>query len=303
MTHRFLKSALLTALFSTAPLAQAQTVTLPEITFGGLLETSIQHEDADGVEKGENTQFVLDTVEIALGAQVNEHVFGEVVLLQEDIGTDDKTDFEVDTAIIGLSTGYGTLTAGKMIVPFTTGETQMISDSLTLVEPNGNGLGFDTQLGPLEVSAYVVDPDNGYINEDYYGNTSMDQGELGWGDLSGVNAYWPVNEYLAFNGSYAKIDDDNAYSGAAFLNVNNFGLIAEGTDLEVEDHTRYNVEAFYASDFGTFSVAGQRDGNDEDYLFVGYNKEIYTNTTFLLEYNQNNETDDKMYQAMLAVEF
>ena len=63
------------------------------------------------------------------------------------------------------------------------------------------------------------------------------------------------------------------------------------------------MEAFYASDFGTFSVAGQRDGNDEDYLFVGYNKEIYTNTTFLLEYNQNNETDDKMYQAMLAVEF
>ena len=303
MKHATLKTALVAALLATAPLTQAQTTTLPETTFGGLLETSIQHEDADGVEKGENTQFVLDTVEIALGAQVNEHVFGEVVLLQEDIGTDDKTDFEVDTALIGLNTGMGTLTAGKMIVPFTTGETQMISDSMTLVEPNGNGLGFDTQLGPLEVSTYVVDPDNGYINEDYDGDTSLEQGELGWGDLAGINAYWPVNEYLAFNGSYAKIDDDNAYSGAAFLNVNNFGLIAEGTDLEVEDHTRYNVEAFYESNLGTFSVAGQRDGEDQDSILVGYNKEIYTNTHFLLEYNQNTDTDDKLYQAMLAVEF
>lgn len=303
MKHATLKTALVAALLATAPLTQAQTATLPETTFGGLLETSIQHEDADGVEKGENTQFVLDTVEIALGAQVNEHVFGEVVLLQEDIGTDDKTDFEVDTALIGLNTGMGTLTAGKMIVPFTTGETQMISDSMTLVEPNGNGLGFDTQLGPLEVSTYVVDPDNGYINEDYDGDTSLEQGELGWGDLAGINAYWPVNEYLAFNGSYAKIDDDNAYSGAAFLNVNNFGLIAEGTDLEVEDHTRYNVEAFYESNLGTFSVAGQRDGEDQDSILVGYNKEIYTNTHFLLEYNQNTDTDDKLYQAMLAVEF
>jgi hypothetical protein len=303
MKHLPLKSVLFSALFASASLAQAQTVTLPEVTFGGLLETSIQHEDADGVSKGENTQFVLDTVEIALGAHINEHVFGEVVLLQEDIGTDDKTDFEVDTALIGLNTGSGTLIAGKMIVPFTTGETQMISDSLTLVEPNGNGLGFDTQLGPLEVSAYVVDPDNGYINDDYYGDTSLDQGELGWGDLAGLNAYWPVNDSLAFNGSYAKIDGDNAYSGAAFLTVNQFGLIAEGTDLEVEDHTRYNIEAFYESNVGTFSVAGQRDGENQDYVFVGYNKEIYTNTTFLLEFNQNTDTDDKMYQAMLAVEF
>ncbi|KUJ72565.1 hypothetical protein [Thiomicrospira sp. WB1] len=303
MQHLPLKTALFSALFATAPLSQAQSVTLPEISFGGLLETSIQHEDANGVEKGENTQFVLDTVEIALGAHINDQIFGEVVLLQEDIGTDDKTDFEVDTALIGLATGYGTLTAGKMIVPFTTGETQMISDSLTLVEPNGNGIGFDTQLGPLEVSAYVVDPDNGYINDDYYGNTNLDQSELGWGDLSGVNAYWPVNDYLAFNGSYAKIDDDNAYSGAAFLSVNQFGLIAEGTDLDVEDHTRYNIEAFYESNVGTFSVAGQRDGENQDYILVGYNKEIYTNTHFLLEYNQNTDTDDKLYQAMLAVEF
>ena len=117
---------------------------------GGLIEASITSAD-DHDPATKNRQAQVDTVELSALVTFNENVSAEIVLLSEDIGSDDETDFAVDTALIYMNTGFGQVSAGKLTVPFTTGETNMIEDSATLIEPVGVGLSLSDAFNVLNI--------------------------------------------------------------------------------------------------------------------------------------------------------
>lgn len=269
-----------------------------KIEFSGLIEASISKVE------GEDTQSAVDTIELGINVQINENVSGEIVLLQEDINTDDQTDFEVDTALIHLESQFGIFSAGKFTVPFTTGETNMIEDSTTLVEPVGVGVSFSGAVGIVEYSVYVLDPAF-EDTADITGNSLPDESATAFGDLLGVNVNVGFTDNIAFNASYAKIDDKTGVSGALIGFMGDFGLILEATKIEDEDKTRSNIEASYSLGFGTFAASLQKDGEGVDYRTIGFNRDIFKNTNLNIQYIQMDDdgTNSDTVAAMLAFEF
>lgn len=293
--NQFVKSGLLAAAVAAPLAAQAET---PKVEFAGLIEASISKSD------GQDSQAAVDTVELAIGAQINDSISAEVVLLQEDINTDDQTDLEVDTALINMQTQLGTVSVGKFTVPFTTGETNMIEDATTLVEPAGVGVAFSGEMDMVEYTLYSIDPAKD-DTEEITGNTYADSNELGFGDVAGINVNIAFNDNIAFNGSYAKLDDKSGTSGALVGSFGDFGLILETTKIQDEDKARSNIEASYDLEVGTVAVSLQKDADDVDYRSLGYSVDVYENTNLNIQYMQTDDGADKSnaVAAMLAFEF
>ena len=293
--NHFVKAAVVSALVATPAMANENPL---NIEFSGLIEASVSKAD------GEDSQSAIDTLELGISAQFNDQVSAEIILLQEDINTDDQTDFEVDTALIHMDTGFGTLSAGKFIAPFTTGETNMIEDSTTLVEPAGVGLSFSGEVDMVEYSIYAVDPAKDDTT-DITGNTYADEAALGFGDLAGINVNVAFTDEVTFNGSYAKIDDKTGTSGALIGSFGELGIILETTKIEDEDKARSNVEVSYDLGFGVVAAALQKDADDVDYRSVGFSKDVYENTNLNLQFMQTDDGKDESNSlaAMLAFEF
>ncbi len=297
--HQLMQASLITAVASTAAYAE------PKIEFGGVVEASITSSD-DNDSSTKDTQAKVDTVELAITATMNDKVSAEVVLLSEDIGTDDETAFAVDSALINMETAVGTVSAGKFTVPFTTGETNMIEDSATLVEPVGVGIALSGAIDALEYTLYAADPmkdDAADINDKAYANESA----LGFGDLAGVNVNIAFNDNLAFNGSYVSLDGKTGTSGALIGSMGDFGLILEATNTDIADETRSNIELSYDVGMGTLAAAMQKNADGDSINSVGFSSEIYESTALNLVYSV---TDPKAagdnttaVAAQLAYEF
>ncbi|MCY3824893.1 MAG: LbtU family siderophore porin [Nitrospinae bacterium] len=109
--------------------------------------------------EGDNeTDLVVDSVELGIGAQVNDWVSGEVVLLYEGEGV----DVDSATLTIGPPEGAWSLTAGQLYLPFGAFETNLISDPLTLDigETGQNAVQLDVSTGALSWSVFVFKGDN-----------------------------------------------------------------------------------------------------------------------------------------------
>ncbi len=103
---------------------------LPEgVSLSGVVEVdAAQAETFAGVDSSDIT---LSTVEIGVGAQINEWVSSEVVLKWEEDGG--RVDVDTGTITIGNTENHPLyLTAGKMTVPFGANATNMLADPLTL---------------------------------------------------------------------------------------------------------------------------------------------------------------------------
>ena len=100
-----------------------------DISVGGLVE--VEGGYADGSDGEGRSDLVLASVELTLGAQINDWFSTQIVFLHED----EETDFGVDEGTITLANPEHTplfVTAGRMYVPFGAFETNMVSDPLTL---------------------------------------------------------------------------------------------------------------------------------------------------------------------------
>lgn len=273
---------------SYASILAACSVTLahaaPEVEFNGVLEASIKK------EKGEGTNAQIDTAEIGVVSKFNETVSAEIVLLSEDIGSDDETDFEVDTALIHFDTGFGVASAGKFTVPFTTGETSLIEDSLTLVEPVGYGVSFGGDLNGIEYQIYAADPAKEDMN-DILGSTYTSESDLTFGDLMGASVRFSLMDNLDFNASYARMDGKNGVSAAFIGSMNDFGFIVEATDIKDEDKTRANIEASYDIGFGSVIASMQRDGAGDGLNSIGFVASVYDNTELKFQYGKTDPYD------------
>lgn len=289
--NQLVKASFISTLVSTSAYAE------PTLELSGLVEMSIAKAESDN-----KTQAAVDTVELAITAAMNDSISAEIVLLQEDMNTDDQTDFEVDTAFIHMETGLGTVSAGKFTVPFTTGETNMIEDPTTLIEPAGVGLVLSGAAGFVEYSLYTIDPAKD-DTADITGNAYADQGELGFGDVAGMNVNVPFNDDIALNASYAKIDDKTGASAALVASMGGFGVILEGTSIEGEDENRTNIEVSYDLGMGTLAASVQKDGEGNEFRSLGFSTDIYENTALNFQYMNDDSANENAMSAMLAYQF
>ena len=110
-------------------------------------------------EGANETDLVVDTLELGIGAQVNDWVKGEVALLWEQ---GESLDVDTATLTIGPPEGAWSLTGGQLYLPFGAFETNLISDPLTLDigETRQTAFQFDASAGALSGSVFVFKGDN-----------------------------------------------------------------------------------------------------------------------------------------------
>lgn len=270
-----------------ASILAACSVTLvhaaPELEFSGELEASVKK------EKGEGTQAQIDKVEIGINSKFNETVSADVVLLAEDLGTDDEIKI-VETALINFNTGFGVASVGKFKVPFTSDETNLIEDSVTFLEPIGYGVSFSGDLNGIGYQVYAADPAYEDIN-DIIGSSHASESDLKFGDLMGVSINFPLAENVDLNTSYARMDGKNGLSASLNAAMGDFGLLLEATDIKDEDKTRHNIEASYNVGFGAVIAATQQDGEGDKWNSVGFVADVYESTELKFQYMKKNPKD------------
>lgn len=110
-------------------------------------------------EGANETDLVVDTLELGIGARVNDWVKGEVALLYEQ---GESLDVDTATVTIGPPEGAWSLMGGQLYLPFGAFETNLISDPLTLDigETRQTALQFDLTTGALSWSAFIFKGDS-----------------------------------------------------------------------------------------------------------------------------------------------
>ena len=133
-----------------------------EMSLSGLIEVEGFVMDSDANDK--SSDVVVSTVEVGIDAPLNEAVDVSIVLLAEDIGTDEQTDVGIDQAMVNLSVGNGVVTAGLVYVPFGGFQSAALTDPLTL-----------TLAETAETSLmYGIESDSGFVFQAYVFNGDVD---------------------------------------------------------------------------------------------------------------------------------
>ena len=116
-------------------------------------------------EGANETDLVVDTLELGIGAQVNDWVKGEVALLYEQ---GESLDVDTATLTIGPPEGAWSLTGGQLYLPFGVFETNLISDPVTLElgETKQTAFQVDASAGALSGSVFVFKGDNQIDGDD-----------------------------------------------------------------------------------------------------------------------------------------
>ncbi|NVM21797.1 MAG: LbtU family siderophore porin [Desulfobacterales bacterium] len=135
------------------------------ITISGLIEAEAAFEDGS---QEDSSDIVLATVEVGFDAKVNEWVSGHILFLYEE---DDTEPMDVDEGTITMRNPEvcpGSVTAGKMYLPFGNFETNMVSDPLTLElgETNESAVLVGLEAADFHASVYAFNGDINEIGED-----------------------------------------------------------------------------------------------------------------------------------------
>ena len=122
---------------------------------------------------------------------------------------------------------------------------------------------------------YAADPNKDDV-ADLNDNTFDKQTALGFGDLAGVSLNFALNDNLAFNASYARLDGESGKSGAIIGSIGNFGFILEATSTDISDNTRSNIEVSYNLGMGLIAASMQQDAEENDIQSVGFSTNCMT---------------------------
>ena len=135
------------------------------LSFAGLVELEGSYTDNDGFSDDEDSDIVVATVELAIGAFITDDITAELAFLYEE----DGTDLEVDIATIAIDDIADlniNLLMGQFYQPFGSFETNMINDTLVLeaAETREISASIGWGTGPFSVGAYVFNGDDAVDN-------------------------------------------------------------------------------------------------------------------------------------------
>lgn len=170
---------------------------LDKITLSGAVEFEAGYESthpADG-EGGDTSDFEA-SVEVGVGARINDHVSGYILFYYGD-----DEDVAIDEAVIGIDGGEKCpfdLTVGKLYLPFGNFESHMISDPLTL------------DIAEIRETALQV----GIESHGAYGSTFVFNGDVDEADDTDDH----INNFGANAGFAMETDAVNFDIGLSYIN-------------------------------------------------------------------------------------
>jgi hypothetical protein len=290
------------------------------IAIGALIEVEASQHDPYAGDS--SSDIALATAEIGLSCQFNDSVSGEITLLYEG----ETTDVDVAAITIAPPGSAWSVTAGQIFVPFSSFESNMVSDPLTL------------EIGETRESAVQLDFGSKLLTASIYAFNGTNKQNEGADDkianFGATLAYAFENDSFGLSASAGYINDigdsDGLQDGLGTNNIRNhvpgqtvsalitagpFTLIGEyvrasdefqATELEFNGEgaqpSAWNIEAGY-----NFALAGKGaifalgvQGTDEALalelpktrtlaaLSVG----ILDNTTLAFEYAQDRDYDE-----------
>lgn len=260
---------------------------IDRIEIGGLVEVEAGVLDSPD---GHESDVVLATVELAFAAQLNDWVSAHLLLLYEE---DDTEPMEVDEAIISIGNPERSpffVSLGRMVLPFGSFESHMVSDPLTLElgESHESALQFGFENNGLVVSLFVS---NGDTKEE--GDNEIDLFGLSMGVFHETQSgNFNVNAGLSYLNNMADSDNlqdavfdadnlaDKTGGAGGYLVVNTGPVTLIGEYLRATDSfdlrdldfrgrgaqpVSWNLEAAYHFTLGKWnsSVALAWQGSDE----------------------------------------
>ncbi|MGA1823255.1 MAG: LbtU family siderophore porin [bacterium] len=133
MRNNFLASIFILGLCFLFVIALTVPNSIAGYELSGVVETELGYVSTDTIngDSSSTTEISLATVELAIDADINESVKGNVVLLFEE----NETELDIDTGTITIANEAKcpfSLTIGKMVVPFGNFATHFVSDPFTL---------------------------------------------------------------------------------------------------------------------------------------------------------------------------
>ncbi len=171
------------------------------ITISGVVEVSAN--TAKNYAKVSTSDATLDTVELAIDAQVTDMVSAHVLLLHEEAGnaapgTTEMVDVDEATITLGNTEQFPLyLTAGRMAVPFGNFSSKLINDSLPL------------QLAETKETAIQV----GFLADGFYGSVYTFNG-----DSKKLSSSDTIDQFGANLGYAGKFEGITLDVGASFMN-------------------------------------------------------------------------------------
>jgi len=192
---------------------------------------------SQGPDGANTSEFVLDTVELILEAQITEWASGTIVIDYE--GDDDEEGFYLDEANITLGKTADFpfyLTAGKLYVPFGYFATNMIQDPLT------------QQLGEINPKGAILGYEANGLTATVFSYNGIDEGDA---DNDTINGY-------GASLSYANEQENMGYNGGIAY-VSNLGDAAEISEF-VDENIANEAPAIalnLGAHYDAFSVIGE----------------------------------------------
>ncbi|MDY6973773.1 MAG: LbtU family siderophore porin [Thermodesulfobacteriota bacterium] len=198
------------------------------LSVSGLIELGAAYESVDNRDGGDDDQsdVNLTTVELTVGAEVNEWVNVETVFLYEDatFGDDTSVDLDVGTVTIGNTEKYPCyFTGGKMYLPFGALLTHFPDDPL-VDQPMTLGLGEINEKAALVGFEYLGLAISGYVFNGDVDDSPEDN----------------VVESFGFDVNYTLPEDRpfELFVGASYIsNIADTDGLTDGLNLdEIEDY-------------------------------------------------------------------
>ncbi|SRR6056297_855640 len=218
------------------------------VEVGGLVE--VEAGWSDSYTGDDESDIVLATMELGIGARINDWTRADILFLHEE----DDTDLEVDVATVTIAAPGGpwSLTGGQFYLPFGVFDSHMVSDPLTL------------ELGETRESAVML---GGAMN-DFSGGVYLFNGENDAGGDQDIDNWGAVVGYatearglgLAANiGFIDDLGDSDALRDTIDANLAELAAADPGRAAGL-DGRRDDVHGWFASAMltaGRFTLIGE----------------------------------------------
>jgi hypothetical protein len=249
---------------------------LERITLTGTFEadfTWAEHNDVTVKDSDNTTDLFVSTLELGMETHFTDWICGNIILLAEDVGTEDETDVTVDEAFLTFQTESFPLylTFGKRALPFGVYESHLVQDPMTQDAYETNRVGITVGFtGPsdLDVSATL------YKGEEHI-NHLFDSGLFDTGVVSRSGDATDDLESLILSATIAPFQNDFVYLTlfGAYLSESGRGTKNETLDFGLSfvlpflENVRLDAEYIKALDREVY--AGATGEFEEGVLSLG----------------------------------